>query len=146
MKTRVGLTALNKLEARSLGPKWSVAIGTGGSDPGTGVAVAPSFNDVALKAQIFISASVDEIEAVEPPVVDTPSIEFRHIFKAHDVVPSGTAVTSISEYGVFVTDPDTSLPVLVDRRTFDNEAFSVPASGRSVSKDEFQLTLVLGRQ
>lgn len=144
MKTLVGLTVLNKNMARGKSPVSAVAIGTGGSDPGTGVAVAPSINDTGLRNQIYFSEVIDVIAEVEPPQTATPRVEVRHTFFARNVVPSGIAVTAISEFGVFAKDPDSGQFVLVDRVTFDNESFGVPASGRSVSKDALQLTLDLG--
>jgi hypothetical protein len=146
MKTSVGIALLNKLQARSLGPTWSVAIGNGGSDPSLGVPVAPSLGDTALRSQIYKSRLVDEIADIQPPQTAFPETEFRNTFYARNVVPTGTAVTFVDEFGVFATDPDTGLDVLIDRVTFDREPFNVPASGRSVSRDAIQITLDLGMQ
>lgn len=146
MKTLVGLTVLNKNLARGKSPVAAVAIGTGGADPGTGISVAPSINDTGLKNQIYFTETIDVVSEIEPPQTDTPRVEVRNTFYARNVVPSGIAVTAINEFGVFAKDPDTGLFVLIDRVTFDNEPFSVPASGRSVSRDAIQITLDLGLQ
>jgi len=146
MKTAVGIALRNKLQARGIALSWSVAIGNGGSDPSLGVPIAPSINDTALKSQIYKSRVVDSISYLEPPQTTFPETEFRHTFYARNVVPTGVAITFVDEFGVFATDPDTGLDVLIDRVTFDRESFSVPAAGRSVSRDALQLTLDLGMQ
>jgi hypothetical protein len=144
MITNVGRAAITKNIARGNQPLIACAIGDGGSDPVYATDIAASINDVQLAHQIYFSPTIDVIESLLPPVSDYPRVRVTHAFFASLVVPSGTPVSYIDEFGVFTKDPDTGLYVMVYRETFPRRTFRVPATGISVSRDTRTVTTQFG--
>jgi hypothetical protein len=130
--------------ARGTAPLLACAIGNGGTDAIFATPIAESPYDTGLRNQIFFSPSINTIREIGPPDSEIPRIEVVHTFYSRNVVPNGTAITYIDEFGIFAKDPDTQLYVLVDRRTFDRLEFNVPASGPRGSRNVLTLKIALG--
>lgn len=138
--TDVGRNIIIKNMANGKPFVWTISIGNGHYDTGLLAPIAPATSETILQSEFFRDQQVQTINPTTAGVGSSPAIFFRHTFINQNVPATGTAISFISEAGLFLKDFDSGLFTLVWLSSFQKFKFRVPATGTAVVRDAPTLT------